>query len=86
MTRAEYLLQLIDEGAAGKLGGLAALGSVGVLAHKHLKKKGDGGAGDEVKKAGGNLLRKAASHATRGIETAKSISGQKARDHLGIGG
>ena len=81
MSKAQDLIALTEkimEGAAGKLGALATIGSGIGIAHKHLSK------GGEVKKQAGNALRTAAKNATSKMSTANSDSAREVMKHLGI--
>jgi hypothetical protein len=53
MTRAEHIINIMHEGAGGKVAGAAALGSTAYLAKKHLGK----GAEKASTSGGGNVLK-----------------------------
>lgn len=76
MTRAKNILEVYydlkeeEEGKAGKYAAMGAtIGTLGYLAHKRRMAKEHGVDTHAVKKSAGNLLRKAATHATKGFET-----------------
>jgi hypothetical protein len=82
MTRAEYLLNMIHEGAGGKVAGAAAVGSGIYLAKKHLGKGGDSETGKEIKKGVGNVARRGAEKLMGGMNTPAAQSLRDTMAHL----
>lgn len=73
MTRAEYILSIVDEGVAGKVAGGAAIGSAGYLAKKHFSSSG----------LAGNAAKTAKEHKEFLKKNAKGVIGKWAQGSAG---